>query len=268
MASTGNAASSMAGIGAAAGLNVTIFLPAAAPEAKMVQSLQYGATVHRVDGTYDDAFDLSMEFAAQASGINRNTGFNPLTIEGKKTAALEIFRQLGTAPDVVYVPTGDGVILSGVYKGFRDLQSLGFIGDIPRIVAVQSEGSCAITRAFREKRFGVPVPSRTIADSISVDVPRNGFHALRNLERYAGQCITVQDTSILEAQHRLSASAGIFTEPAAATAFAGLLADRANLKGSEIIVVLATGHGLKDVATARRGIHVPENTVRTLEDLT
>ncbi len=267
VASTGNAASSMAGVGAAAGLAVTIFIPAAAPEAKMVQSLQYGATVHLVDGSYDDAFDLSMAYAGQSNGINRNTGFNPLTIEGKKTVALEIAHQLGKPPDILYVPVGDGVILSGIYKGFQDLVDLGFAERVPHVVAVQSTGSAAIARAFREKRFGVPVPARTIADSISVDVPRNGFHALQNLEKHNGRCVTVSDNAILEAQQRLSASAGIFAEPAAATAFAGLLADRDNLDPDATVVVVSTGHGLKDIATARKGIQVPTHTIRGLEDL-
>lgn len=267
VASTGNAASSMAGVGAAAGLAVTIFIPASAPEAKMVQSLQYGATVHLVNGSYDDAFDLSMAYTGQSAGINRNTGFNPLTIEGKKTVALEITHQLGQPPDVIYVPVGDGVILSGIYKGFQDLVDLGFAERVPHVVAVQSTGSAAIARAFREKRFGVPVPARTIADSISVDVPRNGYHALQNLVNHQGRCVTVRDGAILEAQQRLSATAGIFAEPAAATAFAGLLQDRENVPEDATVVVVSTGHGLKDITTARKGIRVPTRTISRLEDL-
>jgi len=148
VASTGNAASSMAGIGAAAGLNVTIFIPANAPRAKMIQSLQYGARVLLVNGNYDKAYELSLQYTRVRGGLSRNTAFNPLTIEGKKTASIEIFKQLGRAPDFLFLPAGDGVILSGVVKGFRDLKQFGFIRDIPVIVAVQSDGSNAICRAF------------------------------------------------------------------------------------------------------------------------
>ena len=153
VASTGNAASSMAGVGAAAGLQVTLFVPKTAPRAKLVQSLQYGARVVPVDGNYDRAFELSLEYSRARGYLSRNTAYNPLTIEGKKTAALEIYRQLGRAPDYVVVPVGDGVILAGVYKGFRDLRQLGLIDRVPVIYAAQAEGSSGITRAFQLGRF-------------------------------------------------------------------------------------------------------------------
>ena len=125
LASTGNAGSSMAGVGAAAGQQVTLFLPKAAPKAKLIQALQYGAKVFRVDGTYDDAYELSLAYTAKFGGLSRNTAYNPMTIEGKKTVSLEVFRQLGQIPDHLFVSVGDGCILSGVYKGFRDLRQLG-----------------------------------------------------------------------------------------------------------------------------------------------
>ncbi len=267
VASTGNAASSMAGVGAASGLKVTIFIPKSAPEAKMIQSLQYGATVHLVDGTYDDAYACSMQFAARTTTVNRNTAYNPMTIEGKKTAALEIWRDLQGLPDVVYVSAGDGCILGGLYKGFRDLKELGLTDRVPAIVAVQAKGSCAIARALKTGSFLQPVPSHTVADSISVDVPRNGFHALMNLKEHAGRCVVVSDEMILEAQSRLSASTGLFAEPAAAAAFAGLLADRPNLSRKDRVVVLSTGTGLKDISAARKNMTIPTATIRNVEDL-
>ena len=138
LASTGNAGSSMAGIGAAAGQRITLFLPKAAPAAKLVQALQYGATVHRVNGNYDMAYDMSLEFTRHKGGINRNTAYNPLTIEGKKTVSLELFMQLGKAPDLLFVSVGDGCILSGIYKGFRDLKKLGLISSVTKIICVQA----------------------------------------------------------------------------------------------------------------------------------
>ena len=181
LASTGNAGSSMSGVAAAAGLKVRLYLPAAAPPAKMVQALQYGADLIRVDGNYDLAYDQSMAYVAGHGGLSRNTGHNPLTIEGKKTVALEIYRQLGnTVPDYLFVPTGDGVILSGVYKGFEDLVTLKVTESMPTVVAVQAEGSSAIFRALTTGSFGAPVAATTLADSISVDVPRGGLFALED----------------------------------------------------------------------------------------
>ncbi len=267
VASTGNAASSMSGVGAAAELNITIFIPKTAPEAKMVQSLQYGARVILVDGTYDDAYELSMAFATKNGGLNRNTAYNPLTIEGKKTAALEIFFQLGRVPDVVFVPVGDGVIISGIFKGFRDLVHLNLAERIPTIVAVQAEGSSAICRAFESGGFTAPLSSETVADSISVDVPRNGFHALANLQRFNGNCVSVSDEAIIEAQKQLSSTAGLFAEPAAAASFAGFMKLKAELDSSADIVVLSTGNGLKDIVSAKKGVSIPTNPITSLGEL-
>ena len=177
LASTGNAGSSMAGIGAAAGQHINLFLPESAPPAKLVQALQYGARVFRVKGNYDKAYDLSLSYTRIKGGMNRNTAYNPLTIEGKKTVSLELFSQLGRAPELVFVSVGDGCILAGVYKGFKDLLKLGYIAALPKIVGVQAETSNALFRAFHSGVFD-NIPSSTVADSICVDVPRNGAHAL------------------------------------------------------------------------------------------
>ncbi len=266
LASTGNAGSSMAGIGAAAGQKIILFLPAAAPQAKLVQALQYGATVHRVDGSYDLAYDLALEYCKRFGGMSRSTAFNPMTLEGKKTVSLEIFQQLKSVPDFVFVPTGDGCILSGVYKGFRDLLKLGLIDAIPVVVAVQAAGSDALYRAHQSGAFEAQ-PSQTIADSICVDAPRNGRHALKQLRKYNGRVITVTDEEIIAAQSHLSRSAGLFSEPAGSAAFAGLLKIAAELPRSAQIVILATGNGLKDIAAASQGIAVPEHTIQNLNDI-
>lgn len=266
LASTGNAGSSMAGIGAAAGQRITLFLPAAAPEAKLIQALQYGATVYRVNGNYDKAYDLSLEFSRRKGGINRNTAYNPLTIEGKKTVSLELFQQLGQAPDVLFVAVGDGCILSGVYKGFRDLQKLGLIPKIPKIIGVQAETSDALFRAFNTGIFENR-PTTTVADSICVDVPRNGIHALSQLKTYDGELITVSDEEIIQAQASLSSSTGLFTEPAGATAFAGFKKIAATFDVDSLVVVLTTGNGLKDSSSASLGIKMPERLIDTIDEI-
>ena len=267
LASTGNAGSSMAGVGAAAGQKVTLFLPRAAPRAKLIQSLQYGAVVHRVAGSYDDAYDLSMEYSARFGGMSRSTAYNPMTIEGKKTVSLEIYQQLGyKAPEYVFVATGDGCILGGVYKGFKDLMKLGLAYKMPMVVAVNAETSDAMHRAFNSGQFSAR-PTSTVADSICVDVPRNGFHALKQLKEHGGQVVTVSDEAILAAQSRLAAGCGLFTEPAGAAAFAGFLKLRGELPAGGSAVVLATGNGLKDVASAGQGVAAPERVISSLDDI-
>ena len=146
-ASTGNAASALAAVCAAAGKRAIILVPHTAPRAKLAQMLLYGASVVPVKGTYDDAFRLSLEYTALHGGLNRNTAYHPLTIEGKKTVGLEIWQQnKWRVPAVILVPTGDGVILAGVHKAFSDLRSAGLISRLPRLVCVQAESSDAIHR--------------------------------------------------------------------------------------------------------------------------
>ena len=272
VASTGNAGSSMAGVGAAAGLKVKLFLPKTAPQAKMIQALQYGADLVLADKNYDQAFSLSLEYSKRRGGMNRNTAYNPMTIEGKKTVSIEIFKQLKKAPDHVFVSVGDGVIMSGVYKGFRDLLQLGRIDKIPVVHAVQASGSDAICRAMESGDFDGQAESpvraaKTVADSISVDTPSNGHLALKNLKAFGGHCFRVTDEEILCAQKELSSTCGLFSEPAAATAYAGFLKQKAALDSNETCVVLLTGNGLKDINSATAKIVVPEKTINSLDEL-
>ncbi len=266
LASTGNAASSMAGVGAAAGLEITIFLPKTAPKAKMVQSLQNGAKVITVDGNYDRAFDLSLEYSKKYNLLSRNTAYNPMTIEGKKSSSLEIFTQLGKAPDYVFVPVGDGVILSGIYKGFEDLLTFGLIDKIPTIIAVQAEKSNAIYKALKSGHFQ-PIESHTVADSIAVDIPRCGYLALQKLQIQAGKSVLVSDDEILTAQFKLSSQAGLFAEPAASAAYAGFLKMKDEIPKESSIVLMITGNGLKDLDSAMKKIDFPENPITSIEEI-
>lgn len=267
VASTGNAASSMAGIGAAAGLNVTIFVPETVPKAKLIQALQYGAKVIPVKGSYDQAYQLAMKYNAEKKALNRNTGYNPLTIEGKKTAAFELCHQIRETPDYIFVPAGDAVVLSGILKGFKDLRKLEWSDKFPKIIAVQAEKSDALTRAFEKGDFGQPVPSTTIADSISVDVPANGYYALRELKNTGGACVRVSDNEILESQRKLASTTGLFVEPSAAATLAGLIRMKNEIPQEAVIVLMATGSGLKDIDAAGKGVVIPEKSIKKLEDI-
>ena len=249
-ASTGNAASSLAVQAASVGLPCYIFVPYNAPRAKIIQLLMCGATVFAVQGTYDEAFDICIEACKTFGWYNRNTGYNPYLVEGKKTVGLEIAEQLGwQVPDTILVPTGDGCIISGVYRGFEDLYRLGMIDRIPRVIAVQAEGSPAIVRALEGDGIVRPHPANTIADGISVGLPRNGAMAIRCIQSSNGFGITVSDEEILSAEKSLARLTGVFAEPSGAASYAGLLRLLAEGKiaRSERIVLLVTGSGLKSI---------------------
>jgi threonine synthase len=163
------------------------------------------------------------------------------------------------APDHVFVPVGDGVIVAGVYRGFENLLTLGRIRKMPTIWACQAEGSSAIARAFASAHsgndaFGDPIPSTTIADSISVDVPRNGLHALAKLKKYGGRTVVVSDAEILSAQKALASGSGLFAEPSSSAAFAGWIKVRESVPAEETCILLITGSGLKDINSAARGL--------------
>ena len=209
-----------------------------------------GATVFSVDGSYDDAFDLCIEACNTYGWYNRNTGYNPYLVEGKKTVGLEIAEQLGwQVPATILVPTGDGCIISGVYRGFEDLHHLGMIDRLPRLIAVQAEGSPAIVRALESDGIVRPYPASTIADGISVGLPRNGAMAVRHIRASGGFGITVTDTEILAAEKELATYTGVFAEPSGAAAYAGLLRLLAagKIAKDERVVLLITGSGLKSV---------------------
>lgn len=259
-ASTGNAGSSIAGICASQGQKAIVMVPAKAPKAKLLQIMHYGARIVPVDGTYDDAFELSLQVSEKYSFYNRNTAYNPFTIEGKKTAALEIFDDMGCKlPDLLFVSAGDGVIVSGLYKGFEDLLQLGIIDRMPCIVTVQSEKSRNIIANLHTDIFEIH-PSTTLADSISVDVPRNFFMARDFILKYEGIPLIVTDEEIIDASRRLSLQTGIFTEPAASAAFAGYLKysrEQAVWPDAHIVVLL-TGSGLKDLKNIESLHSMPE----------
>lgn len=261
-ASTGNAASALAAVCAAAGKQAVIFVPKRAPRAKLVQIALYGAKIVLVDGAYDDAFRLSLEYTKKKGGLNRNTAYHPLTIEGKKTVALEIIEQNGfRSPDYVFVPVGDGVIISGVYKGFWDLKQAGLIKRIPKLICVQAESSDAITHYIATGKYRNAAKPSTLADSISVSTPSNAHMARRAVLESEGFSLQVSDSEILSAQALLAGSTGIFAEPAAAAALAGITkaVKAGKIRTDKQVVQLVTGHGLKDVDAPMKALKLPKS---------
>lgn len=257
-ASTGNAAAALAGLAASVGLPAVIFVPASAPEAKIAQLLIYGAKVLLVQGNYDMAFDLAVEAAERYGWYNRNTGMNPYTLEGKKTVAFEIAEQLHwQMPDVVAVSVGDGNIISGVHKGFRDLFNLGWIDRMPRLLGVQAAGSAACYQVWKEGSDPAamePINAQTIADSIAADLPRDRVKAVRAVRETGGAFVSVFDEAILDGIPKLARLTGVFAEPAAASVYAGVRAalDEGHIQPDECVVLLVTGNGLKDIKSAMR----------------
>lgn len=265
-ASTGNAGAALAGMSAAVGQRSVIFAPRTAPPAKIAQLLVFGAQVMLVDGTYDQAFDLTIQASQEFGWYCRNTGYNPFTLEGKKTAAFEIWEwweHLEKAALVsphqrlcLFVSVGDGNIISGLHKGLRDLHALGWLEVMPRIFGIQAQGSAAVANAYHSGTEQiVPVRADTLADSISVDLPRDGVRAVRAARQTGGSYLVVKDEQILSAIASLG-KAGIFAEPAGATAYAGLQqAVAQGLVGpADPVLVLNTGNGLKDIQAAMRSV--------------
>jgi len=248
-ASTGNAGSSLAGICARLGLSARIYVPQNIPDAKRIQIEAYGAKLVVVDGDYDKTFDVCLEESKKNNWYNRNTAYNPLTIEGKKSAAYDIFiSSQGIIPDVLFVPVGDGVIISGIYKGFKELLTIGWIDKLPKFIAVQSTGSDALVRYLNSGKFEYK-PAITIADSISAGSPRNLYMAADAVKEGKGFAIAVSDEEILSAQKEFIKQTGILCEPSSASVYAAYkkLFAEDRISSSQKNLLLITGNGLKDV---------------------
>jgi threonine synthase len=259
--STGNAASSLAGFSADAGLEAIIFVPAHAPPAKVAQLRAFGAKVLLVEGSYDEAYYLCEDACKEFGWYDRNCAVNPYLVEGKKTCGLEIGEQLaGDPPDVVAVALGDGCTTAGIWKGLREMHMLGVLPKLPRLLAIQASGSAPLAKAWDAKNYGDPpagqtyekVKASTVADSIAVGEPRNWRKALRAVKASEGAIVAVSDDAILEAAKDVAAATGVFAEPTGAAAFAGIELGRARglVTAKDKVLMVVTGNGLKDVAGA------------------
>jgi len=269
-ASTGNAASSLAGMAASVSLRSAIFVPQQAPEPKVTQLLIFGATVFRVRGSYAAAYDLCQQACERWGWYNRNCAVNPYLVEGKKTCGLEICEQLGwQPPDWVVVSVGDGCTIAGTWKAFREMKTLGLIRRTPKMLGVQAEGAAPVTAAFRTGSVLQPVEPKTLADSIAVGVPRNWKKAVNAVGESGGAMINVSDEEILEAMRFTGRLSGIFAEPAAAAAVAGLrraLADGVVPQSASALVVI-TGSGLKDIRSAVTAVSPPHEVLPDMDQL-
>ena len=258
--STGNAASSLAGNAAAAGLKTYIFVPSRAPKGKVAQLMTFGATVISVQGSYEDTFELSKQAIDRWGWYNRNAAINPYLSEGKKTVALEIMEQLDwQVPDYIAISVGDGCTIAGLWKGLKDLHAIGFIDRLPRLISAQAEGCCPLNRAIETGEPWRPMEENTLADSIAVGVPRNADKALMAIRESNGVTVNVSDEEIMAAQKLLGRTCGVFGEPAGVTGAAGLkkLCEEGRIEPDATVVSVVTGNGLKDVANAIKSCGEP-----------
>ena len=268
--STGNAASSLAGNAAAAGMKTYIFVPSRAPKGKVAQLMTFGATVVSVQGNYEETFELSSKAIDRWGWYNRNAAVNPYLSEGKKTVSLEICEQLQwKAPDYIAVAVGDGCTIGGVWKGLKDLYAIGFIDKLPRLISCQAEGCCPLNRAIEEKAPWHPMEENTLADSIAVGVPRNPDKALQAIEESHGLVVNVSDAEIMAAQKLLGSVCGLFGEPAGVTGTAGVkkLCEMGVLGKDNTVVTMISGNGLKDVENAIKAAGAPISCPNDMESL-
>jgi len=259
-ASTGNAASSLAHCAAAAGLQANIFVSARIPDGKLAQLLAYGARVFKIMGTYDEAYKLCVRACERYGWYNRNAAINPYLVEGKKTGGLEVAEQCADDPaDWVAASVGDGCSIAGVWKGIRQMHEIGITNWKARMLGVQAEGVAPITEAFESGHLRRDGNGDTYADSINCPVPRNWRKAVNAVRESGGRYVNVTDDEIRRAVVETGRLSGVFAEPAAATAVAGIAKARATgiLGSRSSVVAMITGNGLKDIAGAMSAVGQP-----------
>jgi len=262
-ASTGNTSASLAAYAARAGLECIVLIPSRKVAlGKLAQALVYGARVLQLEGSFDDALRTVVELAQSNIGLYLLNSINPYRLEGQKTLAYEVWDQLGgRVPKAVIVPVGNAGNISAIWKGFQDLNQLGLVTNLPRMIGIQAEGASPIAEAFRKGLGRIdPVPNpETVATAIRIGSPASWKKALRAVNDSKGLMETVADVEILEAQKLLARLEGIFVEPASAASIAGLkkLVEDGVVSGEEEVVCVTTGHGLKDPEIVERTCEKP-----------
>jgi threonine synthase len=248
--SSGNAGASLAAYAARSGIEAEIYVPAYASPNKLHQISIYGAKLVKVEGPRERAAEAVQEAAAQGAYYASHY-YNPFTLEGLKTIAYEIWEQLGWhAPDNLVLPVGQGTLLLGAYRGFKDLLAAGLIEKLPHLFAVQAEPCAPLYEAYqRNMNDAFPIEKKeTIAEGISTARPVRGRQLLAVVRETGGTVLAVSDEETLRARDEL-ARRGLYVEPTSAVAIAALLQLRALIKLEEITIVPLTGSGLKSQAT-------------------
>ena len=270
-ASTGNLANSVAAHSAQAGFNCYVFIPANLESQKIIGSLVFNPTVVAVEGTYDDVNRLCSEIANDLGWAFVNINIRPYYAEGSKTLAFEVAEQLGwRAPDVVVVPAASGSLYTKIWKGFKELEKVGLIGEVKtRMLGAQAEGCSPIAQAWKEGRdFIKPVKPNTIAKSIAIGNPADGIYALQVARESNGAWETATDEEIIEGIKLLAETEGIFTETAGGTTIAVLkkYVEKGMISPEETVVVYITGNGYKTMEVLEGKLSTPIRIKPTLKD--
>ncbi|MCD6536579.1 MAG: threonine synthase, partial [Thaumarchaeota archaeon] len=260
-ASTGNTSSSLAAYSAKAGLDCVVLVPShKIALGKLSQALIHGAKVLAVKGNFDDCLRLVKEISKDPRFYLLNS-INPFRLEGQKTAAYEIYEQLGDVPDKLIIPVGNAGNIVAYWKGFRELKLLGLTEKIPNMIGVQALGASPVYKAFIEGSDKIkPMESvETVATAIRIGNPVNWKRALRAARETGGMIGAVTDEEILRAQSILASREGVFAEPAGAAPIAFLIkaAREGLIEPDSRVVCIVTGHGLKDPDVVLRRIEKP-----------
>jgi threonine synthase len=269
-ASTGNAASSCAYSAAVAGLPCYIFVAKFVPQGKLAQLLAYGAHVFRVQGTYAQAYELCNQACARFGWYNRNAAINPYLVEGKKSGGMELAEQCADdPPQWVSASVGDGCSIAGMHKGIEQMKAVGVTEWSAKMLGVQAAGCDPVARAFETGKLDRSGRGATYADSINVAIPRNWRKAVNAVRDSGGAYVTATDEQIMEAVRLTGRLSGVFAEPAAATAVAGIAVARRRgiLDETSDVVAMITGNGLKDTAGALKAVGEPNDVEPTIENV-
>ncbi|HXA34655.1 MAG TPA: threonine synthase [Acidimicrobiales bacterium] len=253
-ASTGNLANSVAAHAARAGMESVVLIPSNLEKAKVTMTAVYGGRVIAVEGSYDDVNRLCAELTSEhPSWAFVNVNVRTYYAEGSKTLAFEVAEQLGwQTPDHVVVPIASGSQLTKVAKGFEELATVGLVegGHTVRISGAQAAGCSPVATAFADGSDVIrPVKPSTIAKSLAIGNPADGWYALEAIRKSGGSCASVTDDEVLEGMKLLARTEGIFAETAGGVTIATLakLAAQGIVRSDERVVALVTGHGLKTV---------------------
>ena len=273
-ASTGNLACAVAAHAARSGMTSYVFIPSDLEKGKILGAAVYNPTMVAINGSYDDVNRLCSELADQYPWAFVNINVRPFYADGSKTLGYEVAEQLGwRTPDHAIAPSASGAMFTKIYQGFKEFEWTGIIPTVhTKMHSDQAEGCAPIATAFLEDRFVIrPVKPNTIAKSLAIGNPADGYYALKTIEASQGSAVIAREDEVADAIKLLAQTEGIFTEGAGGVAIAGLqrLVEEGRIKRSESTVVYVTGNGLKTTEIVEDVVHPIEiePTVTAFEEL-
>jgi threonine synthase len=269
-ASTGNLAGAVAAAGARANMRAVVFIPADLEPSKIVNISIYNPTLVAVHGNYDDVNRLCSEIADKYGWAFANINVRPYYAEGSKTLAYEVAEQLGwRAPDHAIVPTGSGSMFTKIHKGFHELHKVGLI-DAPatRMTVAQATGCAPVVEAFDRRTLNVaPVKPDTVAKSLAIGNPADGYYSLKIVKESGGWAVSVTDADVVESMKLLAQTEGIFAETAGGVSVAVTrkLAESGRIAPDDVTVIYVTGNGMKTPETVADRLAPPITIAATMD---